>query len=162
MGWRAISASSSIAPKPQNCGPWGNRQGEGLVTTAYFPREKNNSPSSGYYFTTAGYTTYANLVHIKAGLSLTPRNLRLSAGLGSEWRATLADAIYTIPDIPVLNTAGRGSRYVGAYSQLRADYALNSHIAMALEFVHFLAGPTIVSAGGRSTDYLGTEIRYGW
>jgi len=33
---------------------------------------------------------------------------------------------------------------------------------MALEFVHFLAGPTIVSAGGRSTDYLGTEIRYGW
>jgi hypothetical protein len=118
---------------------------------------------SGYYFTTAGYTTYANLVHIKAGLSLTPRNnLHLSAGVGSEWRATIADAIYTLPDIPVPNAAGRGSRYVGAYSQLRADYALNSQIAVALEFVHFLAGPTIVSAGGRSSDYLGTEIRYGW
>ena len=118
---------------------------------------------SGYYFTTAGYTTYANLVHIKAGLSLTPRNnLHLSAGVGSEWRATIADAMYTLPDVPVPNTAGRGSRYVGAYSQLRADYALNSQIAVALEFVHFLAGPTIVSAGGRSSDYLGTEIRYGW
>src|SRR5258706_15803552 len=112
---------------------------------------------SGYYFMTAGYTTYANLVHVKAGLSLTPRNnLRLSAGLGSEWRATLADAIYTMPDIPVPNTAGRGGRYVGAYGQLRAAYALNSHIAMALEFVHFLAGPTLVSAGGRTTQYLGT------
>ena len=118
---------------------------------------------SGYYFTTAGYTTYANLVHVKAGFSLAPRhNLHLSAGVGSEWRATVADAIYTLPDIPVRNTAGRGSRYVGAYGQLRSDYALTSHVALALELVHFSAGPTIMSAGGRSTDYLGTEIRYGW
>lgn len=118
---------------------------------------------SGYYFTTAGYTTYANLVHVKPGLSLTPRtNLHLSAGVGSEWRATVADAIYTLPDIPVPNTAGRGGRYVGAYGRLRSDYALTSHVALALEFVHFSAGPTIVSAGGHNTDYLGTEVRYGW
>jgi len=118
---------------------------------------------SGHYFTTAGYTTYANLVHAKAAVSLTPTdNLYLSAGVGGEWRATIADAIYTIPDIPVPNTAGRGGRYVGAYGQLRADYALTSHIALALELVHFSAGPTIVSAGGHDTDYLGTELRYGW
>ena len=118
---------------------------------------------SGYYFTTAGYTTYANLVHVKAGLLLTPRNnFHLSAGVGSEWRATVADAIYTIPDIPVHNTAGRGTRYVGAYGQVRADYAATSHVALALELVHFSAGPTIGSAGGHDTDYLGTEVRYGW
>ena len=118
---------------------------------------------SGYYFTTAGYTTYANLIHVKAGLSLTPRNnLHLSAGVGSEWRATVADAIYTLPDIPVLNTAGRGGQYVGAYGQLRSDYALTSHVALALELVHFSAGPTIMSAGGHDTDYLGAEVRYGW
>ena len=28
--------------------------------------------------------------------------------------------------------------------------------------VHFSAGPTIVSAGGHNTDYLGTEVRCGW
>jgi hypothetical protein len=118
---------------------------------------------SGYYFTTAGYTTYANVVHGKAGLSLTPSNdLHLSAGAGSEWRSTVADAIYTLPNIPVANTAGRGGLYVGAYGQLRSDYALTSHVALALEFVHFLAGPTIESAGGHNTDYLGTEVRYGW
>jgi|HubBroStandDraft_6_1064221.scaffolds.fasta_scaffold114937_3 hypothetical protein len=118
---------------------------------------------SGYYFTTAGYTTYANLVHVKAGLSLTPKNnLHVSAGIGSEWRATVADAIYTLPDIPVPNTAGQGGLYVGTYEQLRSDYALTSHVALALEFVHFSAGPTIMSAGGHNTDYLGTEIRYGW
>ena len=118
---------------------------------------------SGYYFTMAGYTTYANLMHVKADLSLTPKNnLHLSAGVGSEWRTTVADAIYTLPDIPVPNTAGRGGRYVGAYGQVRADYALTSHSAMALEVVHFSAGGTIVSEGGHSTDYLGAEIRYGW
>jgi hypothetical protein len=118
---------------------------------------------SGYYFTTAGYTTYANLIHVKAALAVTPRNnLHLSAGVGSEWRATVADAIYTLPDIPVPNTAGRGGQYVGAYGQLRSDYALTSHVSLALEFVHFSAGPTIMSAGGHNTDYLGTEVRYGW
>jgi hypothetical protein len=118
---------------------------------------------SGYYFTTAGYTTYANLVHVKARLTVTPRNsLHLSAGVGREWRTTVADAIYTIPDIPVPNTAGRGGRYVGAYGQLRADDTLTSHTALALEVVHFTAGPTIASAGGHSTNYLGMEVRYGW
>lgn len=94
---------------------------------------------------------------------MNPRNnLRLSAGVGREWRATVADAIYTLPDIPVPNTAGRGGRYVGAYGQLRSDYALTSHVALALEFVPFFAGPTIVSAGGHNTDYFGPEVRYGW
>jgi hypothetical protein len=118
---------------------------------------------SGYYFSQAGYTTYANLVHVKAGLGLTPGpRLHLSAGGGSEWRATVADAIYTLPDTPVLNTAGRGGHYVGAYGQVRADCALTSHVGLALELVHFWAGPTLVSAGGHDTDYLGVEARYGW
>jgi hypothetical protein len=118
---------------------------------------------SGYYFTTAGYTTYANLVHVKAGLSLAPsNNLQCSAGVGSEWRQTVADAIYTLPDIPVPNTAGRGDPYVGSYGQLRSDYAVTSHVALALEFVHFVVGQTILSAGGHNVDYLGTEVRYGW
>jgi alginate export protein len=85
-----------------------------------------------------------------------------SVGVGREWRATVEDAIYTLPDIPVPNTAGRGGLYVGAYDQLRSDYALTSHVGLALEFVHFSAGPTIVSAGGHGADYLGTEVRYGW
>jgi hypothetical protein len=118
---------------------------------------------SGDYFTTAGYTTYANLIHGKAGLSVTvSENLLLSAGVGLEWRQTVSDAIYTIPDVPVPNTAGRGSSYAGAYCQFRADYRLTPQIALALELVHFSAGQTIRAAGGHSTDYLGAEIRYGW
>ena len=40
---------------------------------------------SGYYFTTAGYTTYANLVHVKTDLSVNPlTNVKLSFGIGAE------------------------------------------------------------------------------
>lgn len=118
---------------------------------------------SGNYFSIAGYTTYANLVHVKAGLSVKPSiDLKLSSGIGVEWRETIADAIYTLPDVPVPDTAGRGGRYVGTYGQFRADYSLTPHIALALEAVHFSVGPTIVSAGGHDTNYFGAEVRYGW
>jgi hypothetical protein len=118
---------------------------------------------SGYYFTTAGYTTYANLVHVKTDLSVNPlTNLRLSSGIGVEWRETIADAIYTLPDVPVPDTAGRGGRYVGTYGQFRVDCGLTPHIALALEAVHFSAGATVVSVGGHDTNYFGAEVRYAW
>jgi hypothetical protein len=120
-------------------------------------------PSGGHYFTTAGYTTYANLVHVKTALSLSPlTNMKLSSAIGVEWRETIADAIYTLPDLPIPDTAGRGGRYVGTYGQFRADWGLTPHIALALEAVHFVAGTTVVSVGGRDTNYLGVEVRYGW
>jgi hypothetical protein len=118
---------------------------------------------SGYYFTTAGYTTYANLVHVKTDFSMEPLpNVKLSSGIGVEWRQTVADAIYTLPDVPVADTAGRGGRYVGTYGQFRADCGLTPHIALALEAVHFSAGATVVSVGGHDTNYFGIEVRYGW
>ena len=118
---------------------------------------------SGYYFTNAGYTTYTNLVHVKAGVLLTAlNNLKLTTGVGVEWRETVADAMYTIPDVPVPGTAGHGSQYVGTYGQFRADYNLTPHIALALEYVHFSVGASVVSVGGHDTDYFGAEVRYGW
>ena len=40
---------------------------------------------SGYYFTQAGYTTYANLVHLKAGVSITALDsVKLTTGVGVE------------------------------------------------------------------------------
>jgi hypothetical protein len=118
---------------------------------------------SGHYFTTAGYTTYANLVQVKADLSVNPlTNVKLSSGIGVEWRETVADAIYTLPDVPVPDTAGHGGRYVGTYGQFRADCGLTPHIALALEAVHFSAGATVASVGDHDTDYFGAEVRYGW
>jgi hypothetical protein len=103
------------------------------------------------------------LVHVKTDLSLNPlTNVKLSSGIGVEWRETVVDAIYTLPDVPVPDTAGRGGRYVGTYGQFRADCGLTPHIELALQAVHFAAGATVVSVGGHDTNYFGAEVRYGW
>src|SRR5216684_3553761 len=55
---------------------------------------------NGYYFTLAGYTGYANLIHIKPSVTVKPTStLTLLAAVGLQWRETTADAVYTQPDI---------------------------------------------------------------
>lgn len=118
---------------------------------------------NGYYFTLAGFTGYANLVHLKPSITVSPANrLKLMAAVGLQWRATTADAIYVQPSVPVAGTAGVGSAWTGAYGQLRLDYAFDAHLTGAIEAVHFDVGDTIRTAGGRSSDYLGLQLQYGW
>ena len=179
----AMSQNGSIGVQAIRAWATGIVIGRTFGSTAFRPRlslqldaaSGNKSPTdrqldtfnplfpSGHYFTTAGYTTYANLVHVKTDLSVNPLpNVKVSSGIGVEWRETVADAIYTLPDVPVPDTAGRGGRYVGTYGQFRADCGLTPQIALALEAVHFSAGATVVSAGGHDTNYFGAEVRFGW
>ncbi|MFC0242404.1 alginate export family protein [Rhodopseudomonas telluris] len=134
-----------------------NRPGDGVLGTfnPLFP--------NGYYFTLAGYTGYANLVHLKPSLTLSPAaKLKVMAAAGFQWRATTADAVYVQPSNPVPGTAGTGSTWTGAYGQLRVDYAFDAHLTGAIEAVHFEVGDTIRNAGGRSSNYLGAQLQYGW
>jgi len=134
-----------------------SRPGDGVLGTfnPLFP--------NGYYFTLAGYTGYANLVHLKPSLTLSPApRLKVMAAAGLQWRATTADAIYVQPSNPIAGTAGTGSPWSGAYGQLRLDYAFDAHLTGAIEAVHFEVGDTIRNAGGRSSDYLGAQLQYGW
>lgn len=118
---------------------------------------------NGYYLTLAGYTGYVNFVHVKPSLTIHPTNaLALTGAAGLQWRMTRADAVYTQPNIPVPNTAGSGSRWTGAYGQLRADWRATKHLTAALEAVHFAIGETIRRAGGHDANYLGVELKYGW
>jgi len=118
---------------------------------------------NGYYFTLAGYTSYANIVHVKPSITVKPQsNLTLLGAVGFQWRQTTADAIYQQPNVPVPHTAGHGSKWTGAYLQLRADWAINRNLTGAVEAVHFQVGDSIRNAGGRNADYLGVELKYGW
>ncbi len=134
-----------------------NRPGDGVLGTfnPLFP--------NGYYFTLAGYTGYANLVHLKPSLTVSPAaRLKVMAAAGFQWRETTADAVYVQPSNPVPGTAGTGSSWTGAYGQLRVDYAFDAHLTGAVEAVHFEVGDTIRNAGGRSSSYLGAQLQYGW
>lgn len=118
---------------------------------------------NGYYFTLAGYTGYANIVHLKPSITVSPADqLKLTGAMGLQWRQTTADAVYVQPNVPIAGTAGIGSSWTGAYGQLRADYAFNDHLTGAVEAVHFGVGDTILRAGGHTSNYLGVQLQYGW
>jgi hypothetical protein len=104
-----------------------------------------------------------NFVHVKPSLTLHPAtDLKVMLATACQWRETVADAVYTQPNIPVANTAGRSGRYTGTYGQLRLDWAVTPYASVAVEFVHFAIGDAIRRAGGHDSDYLGAELKYGW
>jgi hypothetical protein len=118
---------------------------------------------NGYYVTLAGYTGYVNFIHVKPSVTVHPlASLKLMGAVGFQWRETTADAVYTQPDTPVAGTVERPGRYTGTYGQFRADYALNQHISLALEVVHFAIADTLRGAGGHDSNYVGAEFKYGW
>ena len=118
---------------------------------------------NGYYFTLAGYTGYANLIHVKPSVTLKPSsNLSLLGAVGFQWRETTGDAVYQQPNQAVPGTAGRGGLWTGMYVQLRADWTIAANLIGSVEAVHFQVGDAIRQAGGRNADYAGLELKYGW
>lgn len=118
---------------------------------------------NGYYFTLAGYTGYANIIHIKPSITLKPSSrLALLAALGFQWRETTGDAVYQQGNAIVPGTAGHGTRWTGMYAQLRADWTIADNLIGSVEAVHFQVGNSIRSVGGSNADYVGVELKYGW
>lgn len=118
---------------------------------------------NGSYFTLAGYTGYANLVHVKPSLTLQPvAGLSVTGAIGLLWRKTARDAIYVQPSLPLPGTAGLGGRWTAAYAQLRVDRRFSANLSGALEAVRYDVGRAIRSAGGRDADYLGVELKLLW
>uniref|UniRef100_UPI003527F1A2 alginate export family protein n=1 Tax=Bradyrhizobium sp. (strain ORS 278) TaxID=114615 RepID=UPI003527F1A2 len=159
-GARAGYTFADVAWQPriglQLDGASGDRHpGDGTIETfnPLFP--------NGYYFTLAGFTGYTNLIHVKPSLTLKPTDaLSFMAAIGLQWRATTADAIYVQPNVALAATAGRGSRWSGAYAQLRADCRFNANLTGALEAVHYEIGDTLRRAGGHDSNYIGIELKY--
>jgi hypothetical protein len=62
---------------------------------------------NGCYFTLAGYTGYANMIHVEASITLRPTNsLTLLGALGFQWRETTTDPVYQQANDVVPGTAG--------------------------------------------------------
>jgi hypothetical protein len=118
---------------------------------------------NGYYFALAGYTGYANLIHIKPSLTLQlTSSLKIMLAAAAQWRQNTADAVYAQPDIPIPNTAGRPGAYTGSYGQFRLDWTIDRATSFAIEAVHFKIGDALRNAGAHDSNYLGVEIKRGW
>ncbi|MFC3692300.1 alginate export family protein [Chenggangzhangella methanolivorans] len=118
---------------------------------------------NGYYFSLGGHTGYTNLVHLKPSLTVAPiKNLTLLAGIGLLWRQTTKDAVYVLPSVPVLGTAGRGTSWTGAYAQLRADYRFASNLTGSVEAVRYDVGSDLQFAGGKDSIFFRSELKFSW
>jgi Alginate export len=118
---------------------------------------------NGYYFSLAGYTGYANLIHVKPSITLKPIDkLSVMTAIGLQWRQTTEDAVYVQPNVPIAGTAGQGNRWTGVYGQIRTDYGFNSNLAGAIEAVHYDVGSAIRDAGGHDSNYVGVELKFSW
>lgn len=118
---------------------------------------------NGYYFTLAGYTGYANLIHVKPSLTLSlTSSVKIMFAAAAQWRQNTADAVYAQPDIPIPNTAGRPGAYTGSYGQIRLDWTIDRATSLAVEAVHFVVGDALRNAGAHDSNYVGVEIKRGW
>jgi hypothetical protein len=66
------------------------------------------------------------------------------------------------PNIAVAGTAGQGSRWTGAYGQVRTDYAFTGNLSGAIEAVHYDVGQSVRDSGGHDSNYLGVELKLSW
>lgn len=118
---------------------------------------------NGYYLNLSGYTGYANFIHFKPSLTLTPtKGVKLLAALGVLWRQTTHDAIYVMPNIPVPGTAGQPGRRSSTYAQLRLDWAATRSLSFAVELDHYVVASALRRAGGHDSDFLAIEASWGW
>lgn len=115
---------------------------------------------NGYYLQLAAYTGYVNFIHVKPSVTLHPqRNLTLLFAVAAQWRETIADSVYVMPDIPIAGVAGQPGRYTGSYGQTRLDWIISPNAAFAVELDHFIVGDILERAGGRDSNYAGIEIK---
>lgn len=118
---------------------------------------------NGVYFNLANYTSYANLIHIKPSLTLTP-NPCWSAmfAVAGQWRESTADAVYVEPHSPIPRTAGVPGKYTGTYYQTNVSWQMTPHIENALQVVYFNVADAIRRVGGHNSTYVGVESKIGW
>jgi len=134
-----------------------SRAGDGTIGTF------NGLFANGSYFSLAGYTAYANLLHIKPSISVYPtEKLSLTGAVGLQWRQTTGDAVYVSPNVPIAGTSGKGDRWTGYYAQARMDYAITPNLSAAAEFVHFDVGESLRKAGAHDSNYFGAELKLAW
>jgi len=63
---------------------------------------------------------------------------------------------------PLPGTMGVPGRYTGTYGELRGDWTVTAHYAVAFDAVHYAIGTAIRQEGGHDANYLSVQVSYGW
>ena len=112
------------------------------------------------YFTQAGLTDFANLLHAQVSLRLHPRpGSALGVGAGYLARQSRADAVYAQPFLPIPRSV-TGSDAIAEYLRLEARQRVNRHVVVAAELVRYWPAPNLSEVGAERAANAELVVRF--
>ncbi|MDP3856786.1 MAG: alginate export family protein [Stagnimonas sp.] len=112
------------------------------------------------YFSQAGLTDFANLVHAGAFLILRPSaGSSFGIAAGHMARQSRADAAYAQPLLPIPRSTG-DDKDIGDYLRLNASYRVNRHLTLSGEFLRYRPAPSLRRVGADTADYAELVARF--
>lgn len=113
---------------------------------------------SSTYFSDARLLSPSNIYNIQPTLQVVPvTGLTLTTSWNPQWRFSTSDGIYT-PGRSAIAASSVSGRYLGSCAEVKAEWTISPQIVFTASYVHFFAGGAIRSAGGTSTDFVGTWL----
>ena len=113
------------------------------------------------YFTEASINAPINFIDVFPSITVQPwQNFAISVGIDVLWRYSVQDAFYQPPGVPLVPGSANKKRFLGAQSNLRAEWQATSHISVNAAYVHFLTEGFLKAAGATDIDFLGTWVSY--
>jgi Alginate export len=113
------------------------------------------------YFTEASINAPINFIDVFPSVTVQPwRNFAIRVGIDILWRYSVQDAFYQPPGVPLVPGSANDKRFLGAQSNLQAEWQATAHISVNAAYVHFLTEGFLEAAGAKDIDFLGVWASY--
>jgi hypothetical protein len=84
----------------------------------------------------------------------------VTAGVDVLWRYSTHDAFYQPPGVPLVAGSANDKRFLGAQTNLHAEWQATAHLNVNAVYVHFLTEGFLSAAGAKDIDYFGFWTTY--
>jgi len=88
------------------------------------------------------------------------KNFAFRVGVDVLWRYSTQDAFYQPPGVPLVPGSANKKRFLGAQSNLQAEWQATAHISVNAAYVHFLTAGFLEAAGAKDIDFLSVWSSY--
>jgi len=113
------------------------------------------------YFTEASINAPINFIDVFPSITIQPRrDFAVTTGVDVLWRYSTHDAFYQAPGVPLVAGSANDKRFLGAQSNLHAEWQATAHLDINAVYVHFLTDGFLKAAGAKDIDYVGFWTTY--
>src|SRR4029077_10608713 len=113
------------------------------------------------YFTEASINAPINFIDVFPTVTVQPlNNLSVNICVDVILRCSVLDAFYQPPGVPLVPGSANKKRFLGAQSNLQAEWQATSHISVNAVYVHFVTKGFLKAAGAKDIDFLGVWASY--